>query len=95
MLLPNVCMPACFHIDMHVDRHTGKWEVKRVSWLVGNDKYKRVERRAGGYQSSRHRQLDKLAGHPGGRTGKHIEVGEKIIMVDGTDSVGGSVWGVI
>ena len=71
--------------------HTVRLTVKRASWLVGNDKDSRVERRAGGLvgqQAGRHGQVDKLAGHSGGRAGKHVQVGE-IAMVDGTDSVWG------
>ena len=32
--------------------------------------------------------MDKLAGHPGGLAGKHVQMVE-ITMVDGTDSAGG------
>ena len=76
-------------ICWYLDRHTGRRIVKRASWLVGNDKDRRVKGGLMGQQSSRHGQVDKFAEHPGGRAGKHVQVGE-ITMVDGTDSV----WGV-
>ena len=59
----------------------------RVSWSattkIGGSKGGLADQ-----QSSRHGQLDKLAGHPGGREGKHVQMGE-ITVVDGADSVWG------